>query len=250
MFYTPNGVDTDFYVPASPSADTQTLKVGWAGSVKNHGDKRGYHEFIVPAIEKSDGVELLTAAREEKWRNTEQMRQFYRQLDVYICASRTEGTPNPCLEAMACGVPVVTTYVGNMPELIKPGDNGLFIERDVRDIAEKIQRLRDDRDFLNQLRQGARTTIQNWDWSVQAQNYQKMFERMLKSDTVIPPRRESSMPQAMELFQKAQQEFSLGSMVTAQRLNAQYKKMMNYEGLNVVRHPSRKAAPSLSVVMV
>ncbi len=33
-------------------------------------------------------------------------------LDVYVCASRSEGTPNPCLEAAACGLPVVTTARG------------------------------------------------------------------------------------------------------------------------------------------
>ncbi|MHC5163818.1 MAG: glycosyltransferase, partial [Planctomycetota bacterium] len=60
----------------------------------------------------------------------------------------------------------------------------------------------------------------------------------------------ASVLDATKVFNNAQNQFECGNTVTAQRLNAQYKKMMNYEGLNVVRHPSRKAAPSLSVVMV
>ena len=250
VFYTPNGVDTDFYVPAKQPEDAQILKVGWAGSIKNHGNIRGYHEFIIPTIEQLDGVELLTAAREAKWRNTEQMRQFYQLLDLYICASQTEGTPNPCLEAMACGVPVLTTYVGNMPELIEPGVNGLFIERDIRDISEKIKRLRDDRDFLNQLRQGARRSIQNWDWNIQADNYHNMFVKMLKTTACAEAPCKCSMPDTLELFRQAQEQFAIGNRVTAQRLNAQYREAVDYNRFNVVRSSSRKADPLLSVVVV
>jgi hypothetical protein len=101
-------------------------------------------EFIAPAVEAVGSAQLRLAVREEKWRNREEMLDFYRSLDVYVCASRSEGTPNPCLEAAACGLPVVTTRVGNMPELIGDGENGFFVERDVADIADKLRRLRDD----------------------------------------------------------------------------------------------------------
>ena len=48
------------------------------------------------------------------------------------------------VEAAACGLPVVTTRVGNMPELIRDGENGFFVERDAADIAAKLCQLRDD----------------------------------------------------------------------------------------------------------
>ncbi len=66
---------------------------------------RGYHEYIVPACAAVPGVELVSAVREQHWRSPEQMREIYWSLDVYLCASRNEGAPNPCLEAAACGVP-------------------------------------------------------------------------------------------------------------------------------------------------
>ena len=68
------------------------------------------HERTFPK-HKEDRYQLLTAAREERWRGPEEMRDFYRSLDVYLCASRSEGAPNTCLEAAACGVPLVTTAV-------------------------------------------------------------------------------------------------------------------------------------------
>jgi FkbM family methyltransferase len=183
VFYTPNGVDTGFYTPADAEGARPTLRVGWAGSLHNHGNKRGYHDFIVPAVARLEGVELITAAREEHWRGPEQMREFYRSLDAYVCASREEGTPNPCLEAAACGVPLVTTRVGNMPELIEHGVNGLFVERDVADIVAKLRLLRDNVPLRRQMGRAVRESIESWDWKVQAGHYRAMFDAVLRART-------------------------------------------------------------------
>jgi len=211
VFYTPNGVDTDFYRPSLVSlpstsrtparndflthlrqplssissvvkrfseiglrerARRSEMRVGWAGSLTNHGpDQRGVHDLIIPAVRSVKGLDVLLAAREEKWRDPDEMLEFYRSIDIYICASSSEGTPNPCLEAAACGVPVVTTRVGNMPELIQHSINGLFIERDVSDIANKLTRLRDDSLLRAELSQSMLTSIRAWDWKHQARNY-------------------------------------------------------------------------------
>ncbi|WZB73295.1 glycosyltransferase family 4 protein [Achromobacter xylosoxidans] len=44
------------------------------------------------------------------------MPAYYNSLDLYVCPSAIEGTPNPVLEAMACGVPVISTDVGIVPK--------------------------------------------------------------------------------------------------------------------------------------
>ncbi len=183
VYYTPNGVDTDFFRPAPPSqpAPMRSLRVGWAGSLTNHGEgHRGVHEFIAPAVAAVEGAELRLAAREQKWRNREEMLDFYHSLDVYVCASRTDGTPNPALEAAACGLPVVTTRVGNMPELIRDGENGFFVERDAADIAEKLRWLRDDPELRERLGRANRAAVvEAWDWRLQAGRYDAMFRDVL-----------------------------------------------------------------------
>ena len=181
VYYTPNGVDTEFFRPAAtvdPSGTVRPLRVGWAGSLKNQGaEHRGVHEFIAPAVEAAGG-ELHLAVREERWRTREEMLDFYHSLDVYVCASRSEGTPNPCLEAVACGLPVITTRVGNMPELIRDGESGLFVERNVDDIAEKLRWLR-DRELRRHLGRAARAAVEPWDWRRQAVHYDTMLRDVL-----------------------------------------------------------------------
>lgn len=182
VFYTPNGVDVEFYKPLTEKRSSSPLRVGWAGSLNNQTpEHRGYYDLIVPAVSSVEGAQLVTAIREEKWRGPEEMRDFYRSLDLYLCASRKEGTPNPCMEAAACGVPLLTARVGAMPELVRHGLNGLFIEHDVEDIASKLRLLRDNPDLRGLMAQQIRKDIQAWDWSIRAEPYRRMFEHTLRS---------------------------------------------------------------------
>jgi len=180
VFYTPNGVDTGFFRPAVDKKSSSWLQVGWAGSLATFGPGyKGYIELIVPAAKTLDGVKLVSAARENKWRSPEEMREFYHSLDAYVCASRAEGTPNPCLEAAACGIPLLTTRVGNMPELVRHRVNSLFIEPNLKDLAEKLSLLRDSPAVRLSLSQQLHEDIQLWDWSIRAQAYRQMFEELL-----------------------------------------------------------------------
>jgi glycosyltransferase involved in cell wall biosynthesis len=180
VFLTPNGVDTRFFRPGA-RAKEPTLRVGWAGSLSNHGPAlRGFHDLIVPAVQRVDGAALFSAVREERWRTHTEMREFYRSLDVYVCASRSEGTPNPGLEAAACGVPIVTTRVGNMPAIVRHGVSGLFADRNVTDLAAKLAELRDEPVLRLQMgRTLRRLVVHRWDWRRQARNYERMFSTIL-----------------------------------------------------------------------
>jgi hypothetical protein len=106
------------------------------------------------------------------------MLEFYHSIDVYVCASLTEGTPNPCLEASACGVPVVTTPVGNMPQLVRDGENGFLVGRDIGAIAEKLTMLKEPA-LRARLGRAARITAEAWDWRRHAERYHAMFEDIL-----------------------------------------------------------------------
>lgn len=77
--------------------------------------------------------------------------------DLLVLSSRSEGQPIVLLEAMAARVPVVSTAVGGVPEIITHGVNGLLVpSEDVTALAEAIQRVLEDRTLAGQLRESGR----------------------------------------------------------------------------------------------
>jgi glycosyltransferase involved in cell wall biosynthesis len=74
-----------------------------------------------------------------------QLARAYQALDCYVVPSRQEGGPKGVLEAMATGVPLVTTRVGQAPELVDDGQNGFLVDvEDVQAIADAVVRIHDD----------------------------------------------------------------------------------------------------------
>ena len=180
VFHTPHGVDETIFKPRTEgtfSSARGKLVLGWAGSRNNHPGKRGIDDLLIPAVQGMPGVELRLAAREEKWRNQDEMVLFYQGLDACICTSRTEGGPHSLLEASACGIPIISTRVGIAPELIAHDHNGLLIDRSIESIQEAVLRLRDNPDLRRAMGVHARQVIkQGWTWETQVQYYIPFFD--------------------------------------------------------------------------
>ncbi len=63
---------------------------------------------------------------------------------IFVMPSQSEGGPRSLLEAMAVEMPVITTKVGVVPEVIEDGVNGIITTGDPDDLAEKIRLLLGD----------------------------------------------------------------------------------------------------------
>jgi GT2 family glycosyltransferase len=73
---------------------------------------------------------------------TPETSRYYRAADVFICTSRLESYPRVILEAMAYGLPIVTTPVFGIREQVWEGTNALFYEAgDVSGLARHLDRL-------------------------------------------------------------------------------------------------------------
>ncbi len=83
---------------------------------------------------------------------------------MFVMNSRSEGGPRVALEAMGCGMPVIVTKVGVMPEVIKDGVNGVFTTGEPDDLVKKIGMM-----LLNETGREA--------MSAEAKNVLKQFDR-------------------------------------------------------------------------
>ena len=84
------------------------------------------------------GLERLGVPhRHELLPSVEAVAQAYHAIDVCLVTSRDEGGPRAVLEAMATGVPLVTTRVGQASELVRHGENGWLA--DVEDVDALVE---------------------------------------------------------------------------------------------------------------
>lgn len=82
-------------------------------------------------------------------------------LDVFVLPSRSEGMPMALLEAMATGLPVVSTSVGGIPEALADGRSGLLVPPENPTVmASAIVRLLSDRPLAQRLAREARSTFE------------------------------------------------------------------------------------------
>lgn len=92
--------------------------------------------------------------------NQEQVRAWYRDCDVFVLPSFAEGVPVVLMEAMASGVPCVTTRITGIPELIRDGTDGLLVTpSDVQELAERLVTLQDDPDLRRELGEAGRRRV-------------------------------------------------------------------------------------------
>jgi glycosyltransferase involved in cell wall biosynthesis len=87
---------------------------------------------------------------------------YYNIADVAVLSSRSEGSPNALLEAMAAGVPAVATAVGGVPEIVEDGVSALLVKpRDAGGMANAITSLLNDVDRRRLLEENARRVIRD-----------------------------------------------------------------------------------------
>jgi glycosyltransferase involved in cell wall biosynthesis len=82
----------------------------------------------------------------------EQKTAAFKNAHIYVFPSAHEGMPTSVLEAMAFGLPVITTRVGGVPDFFDDGRMGLFLDNQKpAHIAEKIQYLLDRPELMRQM---------------------------------------------------------------------------------------------------
>jgi len=199
-----NGVDTERFAPDPAVRSTTRLGLGLqeadqvAVFVGHEFDRKGLPQ-VLEALAGVEGVRLVvvggtpdmiaSASRTAAGHGVldrvtfvgtqPDPSSFLVAADLLVLPSAYEAYPLVVLEALACGVPVVATAVGSVPEVIVDGRNGVVVERTAASVADGIRRvLAGDREAMAR---ESRATALRRSWSVVAQDYLRLFETLTGS---------------------------------------------------------------------
>ena len=107
----------------------------------------------------------------------------YQDSSIFVLSSRFEGFGMVLVEAMACGLPVVSFDCPAGPdEIITDGVDGLLVPSgDVHALAEKLMTLMSDENLRKRLGQQARQTAQRYNMATLADRWRALFEKVIKN---------------------------------------------------------------------
>lgn len=113
----------------------------------------------------------------------EEIPQYIACADLFVLPSISEGLGVSILEAMATGIPVVSSCVGGIPDLITDGYNGLLVPPgDTKALAEAIIRLLSDKPLASQLSKKALETVS----TIQENNFDEILSQVIFIGKSIP----------------------------------------------------------------
>jgi teichuronic acid biosynthesis glycosyltransferase TuaC len=101
--------------------------------------------------------------------------------DVFVLPSYNEGLPNVVLEAMACGLPVLSTDVGGTSEAVVQGETGYLVDPGSADaLVEPMEALLRDSGQRERLgRAGRRRAVEDFSWSRSAHDLLQLYDQLL-----------------------------------------------------------------------
>ncbi|MCX8155898.1 MAG: glycosyltransferase [Verrucomicrobiae bacterium] len=121
-------------------------------------------------------VPLILAGR----RSEADTAEFMRAADGLCLTSYAEGTPNVLLEALSCGLPVVATAVGGVPEIIQTPNAGRLVPSgDAAALAEALL----DLWAAARPREAVAETVREFTWEKTVQRYMSVMQEALASGT-------------------------------------------------------------------
>jgi glycosyltransferase involved in cell wall biosynthesis len=95
------------------------------------------------------------------YKSQAEVRDYLQKSDVFVLPSFAEGVPVSLMESMAAGVPVVSTQVGGVSELVENGVSGYLVPPgDAISLAEKIEILLTNVELRNKFGQAGRIKIE------------------------------------------------------------------------------------------
>ena len=147
----------------------------WTLDIYGQGDQTDYRQLMAELGIDSNRCHLNGPV--------EDVVKAYQESSIFVLSSRFEGFGMVLIEAMACGLPVVSFDCPAGPdEIITDGVDGLLVPSgDVHVLAEKLMVLMTDENLRRRLGQQARQTAQRYDMTTLADQWTALFEKVIKN---------------------------------------------------------------------
>jgi glycosyltransferase involved in cell wall biosynthesis len=102
--------------------------------------------------------------------------------DIFLNTTNVDNTPMSVIEAMACGLCVVSTNVGGLPYLLENEHDALLVPpNDAEAMAAAVRRILTEPGLAQRLSFNARQKVENWDWSRLLPRWEELFRTIAKS---------------------------------------------------------------------
>ncbi len=198
VYYIHNGVDIEKFRPQNCVFIQRTLGIPRGSKViltTRRLDKKNnviaLAEAFSPLAERHD-VHLVIVGDGEQRKAIEDMKnnrihitgfvrndnipEYLNSSDIFAMPSLYEATSISCLEAMACGLPVVVTNVGGLPDLID--GNGIICEPDAKSLEKALETmLREDGTAMG--RRSREIAEEKFAWEKITKQYLKLYESVI-----------------------------------------------------------------------
>jgi glycosyltransferase involved in cell wall biosynthesis len=195
-----NGIDTEVFRPLKVSKERNSIIYVGNSEDRNKGavyllqalrylrDGSDYHLTLVdrprqelklvPRLLRRHG--LSSRVRFTGRVTTPQLVRHYCRAQMSVCPSLYEGFGLPAAEAMACGLPVVATSGGALPEVVEDGVTGILVPpADARALAEAMDNLMRDAQLRQRMGQAGRERIlEKFSWRKAALQTEAVYQQV------------------------------------------------------------------------
>lgn len=108
-----------------------------------------------------------------------QIRDFYDAADIYLNGSEIDNQPLSLLEAFACGLPIVTTDAGGIPDIVSDGETGFLVPRDnYQLLAERAINLLDDPALAEKFARKGKLECHKYSWALLRDAWMDVYEEL------------------------------------------------------------------------
>lgn len=207
----PHGVDMEMFLPAKAAPAGRRTRIGFVGRAYPDG-RKGEDRLleISRALSKEEFEFVLVGDRWEKVvtelqengfevayhrrLKTEEVPVVTKGLDVLLVCARNEGGPQPVLESLACGVPVISADVGFVPDLQALVPQFITIFQADEEAVKALAKAKENRALAQQAVGEIRQKLERYSWKTWAEGMEKLS--WLAAEREVPAPNTELQPEA------------------------------------------------------